>query len=77
MAHDLGDAAVKQALLASARRKTVPVLAGLAHHSDDLLDPRRISRIPHALVVRRATGQVSGQRDRGASPSGGVDQGSL
>jgi hypothetical protein len=42
--------------------QTVPVLAGVAHHSDDLLDPRRISRIPHALVVRRATGQVSGQR---------------
>jgi hypothetical protein len=30
----------------------VAVLAGLAHHRDDLLEPRRVGRIAHPLVVR-------------------------
>jgi hypothetical protein len=37
---------------------------GLAHHGDDLLDPRRVRRIVETFVSRRAAGVVAGQRCR-------------
>jgi hypothetical protein len=40
-----------------ANPKTVAILAVLAHDQDDLLRPRRVRRVLHALV-RRAAGEV-------------------
>jgi hypothetical protein len=40
----------------------------------DLLDPWRVGRIPHALVVRGPARQITGQRDLRALPADRVDQ---
>ena len=51
--------------------RTVTVIAGLAHHEDDLFRPQRIRRVAHPLVRRRASariaGRVAGERRRPAA----------
>jgi hypothetical protein len=46
----------------------VPVIGRVAHDGHDLLDRRRVGRVTHPLVVRRAAGVVAGQRRRRATP---------
>jgi hypothetical protein len=50
------------------------VITGGAHHSDDLLDCRRISRISLPLVARRSALVEAGQRRRRALTAAGVQQ---
>jgi hypothetical protein len=54
--------------------QTVAILAGLAHDRDDLLDPGRVSRVAHPLVMRGAPRQIAGQRDLRPPPADRVDQ---
>jgi hypothetical protein len=58
------------------RSQSEPVTIGrrLAHHGDDLVDRRRIRRVDHPLVPRRAPGVMARHRCRRASPTGGVEQ---
>jgi hypothetical protein len=44
-------------------------LAGLAHHGDDLLDPRRIGRIAEPFVPRRTPGVETRHRRRRTPPT--------
>jgi hypothetical protein len=57
----------------AAKSPAVRVVAGRAHHRDDLLNLRRIGRIPNALVARRTAGVrsgiVAGERRRPARSS--------
>ena len=46
--------------IGAAERSPVSVVARGAHHSDDLLDRRRIGGIAHAPVARRASGVEAG-----------------
>jgi hypothetical protein len=49
-------------------------LASLAHHQDDLLRPRRVGRVLHPLVVRRATGKIARHRRRRPPPARRVSE---
>ena len=48
-------------------------VAGGAHDRDDLLDRRRIGRVAHALVARRAAGVEAGHRRWRATAAGGIE----
>jgi hypothetical protein len=48
----------------AARPATVDAVAGTAHYRDDLLDRRRVGRIAHPLVARRAASMEGRQRRR-------------
>jgi hypothetical protein len=52
----------------------VRAAAGLAHHRDDLLDPRRVCRVSHPLVRRRAPRTMAGRRGRRSLAACGVQQ---
>jgi len=52
----------------------VTVLTGLAHDRDDLLDPRRVSRVAHPFVMRGTPRQIARERDLRAPSPDGVDQ---
>ena len=51
----------------------VPVVAGLAHHGDDLFHSRRVRRIDPPLVAGRASGVVAGHGRRRTAPTGGTE----
>jgi hypothetical protein len=51
----------------------VPIVAGLAHHPDDLLDRRRISRIALPLITGHPTSVMPGQGRRRATPTRGIN----
>jgi hypothetical protein len=57
-----------------AESMTVGVTADRAHHSDDLIDRWRISRVLLALVARRATLVMTGQGRGRAAVASGVQQ---
>ena len=57
-----------------AQPPAVAPVAGGAHDGDDLLDGRRIGRVAHALVARRAAGVEPGHRRRRAAATGGIEQ---
>jgi hypothetical protein len=46
----------------AAQPAAVGAVTGRSHHSDDLLDFRRIGRVAQALVTRRATREESRHR---------------
>src|SRR5207244_7232986 len=56
-----------------AQPEAVRVLAGVAHHADDLLNSRRIGGVEHALVAGRTSGVKTGERRRWAAPAGRVE----
>jgi hypothetical protein len=58
-----------------AKPTTVQTVAGDPHDRDDLLDGRRVGRIPQALVARRTTGVKPGHRCRRPSTTGGIKRG--
>src|SRR5439155_11534739 len=60
-----------------AKPEAVRPLAGGPHDGDDLVDRRRVGRIPHAFVARRATLVVAGHRGWRAAVAGGVDSDGL
>jgi SNARE associated Golgi protein len=47
-----------------AQPEPVAVLAGVAHHGDDLIDRRWVGGVANALVARRAPGVVAGHGRR-------------
>ena len=51
---------------------TVQTATGDPHDRDDLLDSRRVCRIPQALVARRPTGMKAGHRRRRPATTGGI-----
>jgi hypothetical protein len=51
----------------------VPIVAGLAHHRDDLLDRRRVSRIALPLITGHPTSVMPGQGRRRATPTRGIN----
>jgi hypothetical protein len=53
--------------------ESVRLLAGRAHDCDDLLDCRRVGRVPHALVAGWAALVVAGHRRRGVAVASGVE----
>jgi hypothetical protein len=57
-----------------AQARAMAILAGGAHHRDDLLDARRVGRVVLALVARRAACVVAGQGRRRAAAAGDVEQ---
>src|SRR3954447_2971110 len=57
----------------SAEPVAVGVVAGLAHHGDDLFHARRVSGIEPPLVAGRASGVVAGQGRRRTPPTGGIE----
>jgi hypothetical protein len=58
----------------AAQAASVGVVAGGAHHGDELLDLRRIGRIAKAFVVRRLTGVEAGHGRRGTTSTGAVER---
>jgi hypothetical protein len=46
----------------AAQSASVRAVAGAAHHRNDLLDRRRVGRVAHSLVARRAAGMELRQR---------------
>jgi hypothetical protein len=59
---------------ANRRRSPVTVLCGVAHHRDDFLDRRRVSRVTHPLVVWRAAGVVARQVRRRATSTSRIQR---
>src|SRR3954452_20917479 len=57
----------------SAEPVAVGVVAGLAHHGDDLFHARRVSGVEPPLVAGRASGVVAGQGRRRTPPTGGIE----
>lgn len=55
-----------------ANPEPVAIVGGLAHHRDDLLDGRRVSRIALALVAGHPTSVMPGQGRRRATPTRGI-----
>jgi hypothetical protein len=53
---------------------TVGTVASPAHHRDDLVDRRRVSRIAKPLVARRSPVVIAWHRRRGAATTGSVQQ---
>ena len=51
----------------------VDALPGLAHYGDDLLDTRRVRRVAHPLVPRRAPEMELGGGRRRAAPARHID----
>ena len=49
------------------------VVAGLAHHSDDLFHGRRVGGIEPSLVAGRTSGVVAGHGRGRATPTGGIE----
>jgi hypothetical protein len=56
-----------------AEPEAVAVVAGMAHHGDDLLDSRRVGGIELPLVARRTSGVVAGHGRERATPTGGIE----
>ena len=56
-----------------AQPEAVAIVAGPAHHRDNLLHRRRVRRIEPPLVARRAAGVVTRQRRWRAPPTGGIE----
>jgi len=52
----------------------VPVLGGVAHDGDDLIDGRRVSRVAHALVARRAARVIPGHGRWRTPPPGRIER---
>jgi hypothetical protein len=57
----------------SAQAVAVAVVAGLAHHGDDLLHRRRVGGIEPPLVAGWTSGVVAGHRRGRATPTGGIE----
>jgi hypothetical protein len=55
-----------------AQAPAVTVVGRVTHDRHDLVRGRRIRRVAHALVGRRAAGVVAGRRHRRATPPGSV-----
>jgi hypothetical protein len=51
----------------------VAVVAGLAHHGDDLFHRRRVGGIDLPLVAGRTAGVVAGHGRGRATPTGGIE----
>src|SRR4051812_47755057 len=51
----------------------VGVVAGLAHHGDDLVHGRRVGGIEPPLVAGRTSGVIPGHRRRRATPTSGIE----
>jgi hypothetical protein len=49
------------------------VVAGLAHHGDDLFNGRRVGGIEPPLVAGRTSAVVAGHRRGRATPTGGIE----
>jgi hypothetical protein len=51
----------------------VAIVAGFAHHGDDLFHGRRVGEIEPPLVARRTSGVVAGHGRGRATPTGGIE----
>jgi hypothetical protein len=56
-----------------AQSPAVAVVAGLAHHGDDLLDGWRVGGIAQSRVAGRTSGVIAGHGRGRATPTGGIE----